>query len=33
LNDRDKKQLLQDLRFAPAWVADIMQQVALPAAA
>lgn len=28
LNDRDKKQLLQDLRFAPAWAANIMRQVA-----
>jgi hypothetical protein len=33
LSDRDKKQLMQDLRFAPAWVADIMRQVAQPAAA
>jgi hypothetical protein len=28
LSDGDKKQLLQDLRFAPAWVADLMRQVA-----
>jgi hypothetical protein len=30
LSDEDKKQLLQDLRYAPAWIADIMQQVAEP---
>ena len=23
LSDQDKKQLLQDLRYAPAWIADI----------
>ena len=28
LSDRDKKQLFQDLRYAPAWIAAIMQQVA-----
>ena len=33
LSDRDKKQLMRDLRFAPAWAADIMRQVAQPAAA
>jgi hypothetical protein len=33
LSDRDKKQLLRDLRFAPAWVAEIMRQVAQPIAA
>jgi len=32
LSDQDKKQLLQDLRYAPAWIADIMRQVAEPAA-
>ena len=31
LSDDDKKQLLQDLRYAPAWVAAIVQQVAKPA--
>jgi hypothetical protein len=30
LSDEDKKQLLQDLRYAPAWIADIMRQVAEP---
>ena len=28
LSDRDKKQLLKDLRYAPAWVADAMRKVA-----
>ena len=31
LSDEDKKQLLQDLRYAPAWIANIMRQVAEPA--
>ena len=31
LSDDDKKQLLQDLRYAPAWIAGIMRQVAEPA--
>jgi hypothetical protein len=30
LTDKDKKQLLRDLRFAPAWAADIMRRVAKP---
>ena len=30
LTDKDKKQLLRDLRFAPAWTADIMRRVAKP---
>jgi hypothetical protein len=33
LNAQDRKQLLKDLRFAPAWVADIMRRVAQPEAA
>lgn len=28
LSDADKKQLLKDLRYAPAWIADIMRKVA-----
>jgi hypothetical protein len=28
LSRRDKKQLLKDLRFAPAWVAGIMRRIA-----
>ncbi len=28
LSDADKRQLQQDLRYAPAWVADIMRRVA-----
>ena len=28
LSDQDKRQLLQDLRFAPAWIADVIRQVA-----
>ena len=30
LSDADKKQLLKDLRYAPAWIADIMRKVAQP---
>ena len=30
LSDADKQQLLKDLRYAPAWVAEIMRKVALP---
>ena len=30
LSDADKKQLLTDLRYAPAWIADIMRKVAQP---
>jgi hypothetical protein len=30
LSRSDKKQLLKDLRFAPAWVAAVMQQIAMP---
>lgn len=30
LSDSDKQQLLKDLRYAPAWVADIMRKVAQP---
>ena len=27
LNTEDRKQLLKDIRFAPAWIADIMRQL------
>lgn len=30
LSDKDKQQLLKDLRYAPAWVAEIMRAVAHP---
>ncbi|NLF15987.1 MAG: hypothetical protein GX595_01855 [Lentisphaerae bacterium] len=30
LSDTDKAQLLQDLAYAPAWIADIMRRVAQP---
>ena len=30
LSDDDKQQLLKDLRYAPAWIADVMRKVALP---
>ena len=30
LSDTDKQQLLDDVRYAPAWVADIMRSVAQP---
>lgn len=30
LSDADKRQLLKDIRFAPVWIANIMQQVAAP---
>lgn len=30
LNDDDKKQLVKDTQFAPAWIADIMRNVANP---
>ena len=30
LSDRDKQQLLKDLRYAPAWIAEIMRNVAQP---
>jgi len=28
LSDADKRQLLKDLRYAPAWIAAIMRKVA-----
>jgi len=31
LSDRDKQQLLKDLRYAPAWIAEIMRKVAAQA--
>ena len=31
LSDEDKRQLLRDVRYAPAWIADIMRKVAEPA--
>lgn len=30
LSDNEKRQLLKDLKHAPAWVADVMRQVAAP---
>lgn len=30
LSEADKKQLLKDLAYAPAWVADVMRQIATP---
>jgi len=33
LSDADKRQLLKDARFAPAWIAAVMKQVAMPEAA
>jgi len=33
LSWRDKKQLLKDMRFAPAWVAGIMRRIASAEAA
>jgi hypothetical protein len=30
LSDSDKQQLLKDLRYAPAWIAEIMRKVAQP---
>lgn len=30
LSDADKRQLQQDLRYAPTWVADVMRRVATP---
>ena len=30
LSDADKRQLQQDLRYAPTWVGDVMRQVATP---
>ena len=30
LSDSDRRQLLDDFRYAPAWIADIMRQVASP---
>lgn len=30
LTDDDKKQLLKDIVYAPAWVADVMRQIATP---
>jgi hypothetical protein len=30
LPDADKRQLQQDLRYAPAWVADVMRRIAAP---
>jgi len=30
LTDDDKKQLLKDLTYAPAWVADVMRRIATP---
>jgi hypothetical protein len=32
LSDADKRQLQQDLRYAPAWVGDVMRRVATPSA-
>lgn len=31
LSERDKQQLLKDLRYAPAWIAEVMRRVAQPA--
>lgn len=31
LTDKDKQQLLNDLQYAPAWIADIFRKVAMPA--
>jgi hypothetical protein len=28
LSDADRQQLLQDIRYAPAWIADVMRSVA-----
>jgi hypothetical protein len=30
LTDKDKEQLIKDLRYAPAWIADIMRRIADP---
>jgi hypothetical protein len=30
LSDADKRQLLKDARFAPAWIAAVMKRVAMP---
>lgn len=30
LSDRDKQKLLNDLRYAPAWIAEVMRKVARP---
>ena len=30
LSDAHKQQLLKDVRYAPAWIADVMRQVAQP---
>lgn len=32
LSDTDKQQLLKDLRYAPAWIAKVMREVAQPPA-
>ena len=31
LSDKDKQQLINDLQYAPAWIADILRKVAAPA--
>ena len=31
LKESDKKQLIKDLRYAPAWIADVMRKIAAPA--
>ena len=31
LSDQDKQQLMQDLHYAPAWIADVMRKVATEA--
>jgi len=31
LSDDDKEQLIKDLRYAPAWIADVMRRIAAPA--
>ena len=30
ISDDDKKQLIKDLKYAPAWIADIMRNIAKP---
>jgi hypothetical protein len=31
LSDDDKEQLIKDLRYAPAWIAEVMRKIAAPA--
>jgi hypothetical protein len=31
LSDDDKEQLIKDLRYAPAWIAEVMRRIAAPA--